>query len=406
MTSTETIIHITSKNEKSPGPQEYVPQTMFGNSAPKYTIARRIEDKPDKNMSPELHMLKSTVGDGPKYSFQGRPKTPKKDNSPGPNYMPPAFGSDSQKSTFHGYVKEKPIGSDAPGPGQYAVPSTIGQGKKFSMKGRIYPPDGPESSSPGPSMYSPNYEAAMPGIRHTHIGSRPQDRKPKDPGPGPGEYVIPSTLKKNAPCFHERIPEHRTFSGPGPAAYETSVPIGSDARKFTMRPRIEIKNKVKGVPYYAYKSSFGEGPKPSFHGRPQEKKAEATPGPSYMPPPFGSDTKKFSFGNRRDVSKRATSAQTPGPGAYQVPSSFGNGRKFTMKGRDFPPEKLNDNPGPAQYAPDYQKLMGGRKTEIGKRLPDKKPTSMGQYYVLPDPDRGPAFTIGRRDNLEIQAGKV
>jgi hypothetical protein len=349
--------------------------------------------------------LPSTIGDAPKYSLYGRPKEPKQEPTPGPNYMPPSFGSDSTKSSFHGYVKRKNQGSDSPGPGHYQVPSTFGEGKKFSMKGRVFPPDEGNVVSPGPSQYDPNYSATMPSVRQNAIRGRVTERAIKDTGPGPGEYVIPSTLKKNASTFRGRIPEARTYSGPGPAAYETTTQIGADARKYSMRSRIDTKKTKLDVPYVAIPSTFGSGPKVSFHGRSESPKTESTPGPNYMPPSFGSDTSKFSFGNRRDISKRATSAHTPGPGEYQIPSSIGQGKKFSIKGREKPPESKEQNPGPAKYSPEYDKLYPGRKTEIGKRFKEKKFQPMGKYYMLPDMDRGPAFTIGRKDNLEVQAGK-
>ena len=405
MTSAETIIHITTKNNKSPGPQDYQPPAEFGNACPKYTISSKTETKRDDQPTPELQNLPSTIGDGPKYSLHGRPKEPKQQPTPGPDYLPPAFGSESKKSSFHGYVKQRGKGGDSPGPGQYAVPSTIGEGKKFSMKGRVFPPEEGIITSPGPSQYDPNYTATMPSIRQNAIRGRPAERAAKDTGPGPGEYVIPSTLKKNAPCFHARTPESRTFSGPGPAAYETQTQIGADSRKYSMRSRIDTKKNTLDIPYNDVPSTFGSGPKATLHGRTESRKVETTPGPNYMPPSFGSDTRKYSFGNRRDISKRATSALTPGPGEYQIPSYMGQGKKFSLKGREKMPESKDQNPGPANYTPEYDKLLAGRKTEIGRRFHEKKQQPMGKYYMLPEPDRGPAYTIGRRDNLDVQAGK-
>ena len=408
MTTTETIVYITKKNNKSPGPSEYEQQSTIGRDCPKFTISGKIEpkernDQDDKGIG--YQVIPSSVGNGPKYSLRGRPKEAKQEQTPGPSYVPPAFGKDAKTSAFH--IKREPKGKNektSPGPGEYAVPSTIGAGKKFSMKGRVFPPEMGESAGPGPAEYNPEFDAVMPKVQQSSMHIRPAERKQKDTGPGPGLYSIPSTLNQNPVSFHKRTEQHIDKISPGPAKYNYDPQIGSDARKYTMRSRIDVKKDVLSVPYYVLESTIGQGRKSTLHGRPKDAKIESSPGPDFMPPSFGSDSHKFSFGNRRDISKRSTSASVPGPGEYDVGTTIGKGLKFSLKGREKIPEEKDINPGPAAYAPNYDKLLAARESKIGARIEVKKEVIGGKYYKLPDPDRGPMYTIGRKSNLDVAPG--
>ncbi|EAY05506.1 hypothetical protein TVAG_080980 [Trichomonas vaginalis G3] len=409
MTSTETVIHIIKSKSHQPGPDQYKTERAFGSDAPKFTIKGRPKDRQDETPGPQYQALKSTVGEGPKFSFHGRPKDSKLDQSPGPDYVPPAFGKGSQASSFHMRKDPKTDAKNTnPGPGEYVIPSTIGAGgHKYTMKARVFPRDGPESAAPGPSAYTPNYDATMPKVRQNTIGSHLTIRTgDKNPTPGPGEYVVPSSLSKRTSCFHSRRPEEKVDSSPGPAAYEYQSQIGKGARKCIIHDRIEQKTKTLDVPINAIPSKFGtEGRKTVFHARTEMHKPEATSGPDYVPPAFGSGSAKYSFGNRRDISKRTTSAMTPGPGAYDLGTTIGKGKRYTMRGREKAGSEAAVTPGPADYVPDYDKLLKGRRSEIGRRLPEpKSDTTNAGFNMLPEM-RGPMITIGRKDYLDVVPGK-
>lgn len=411
MTSTETVIHITHGKSKHPGPDQYVTERKFGADAIHWTIKGRPKDRVDETPGPQYQALKSTVGEGPKFSFHGRPQDSKKEQSPGPDYMPPAFGKGSQASSFHMRKELKQDGpnKDGPGPGAYYIPSSIGAGgKKFTMKARQFPRDGPESAGPGPSAYTPNYQATMPNVRKNTIGSYLQARgiDSKNITPGPGEYVVPSSLSQRTSCFHSRRPEEKVDSSPGPAAYEYQSQIGKAARKCIIHDRIEQKQKYLDVPINAIPSKFGnEGRKSSFHARTPMHKPEATPGPDYVPPSFGSNSTKYSFGNRRDISKRETSAMTPGPGAYDLGTTIGKGKKYSMRSREKAGSAAAVTPGPADYVPDYDKLMKGRASQIGNRLKEPKSDTMNAGFNMLPEIKGPMITIGRKDYLDVVPGK-
>lgn len=222
--------------------------------------------------------------------------------------------------------------------------------------------------------------------------------------PGPGQYEIDRKLATSAMAFHGYKVEAKKDTFPGPGKYDVKHDLGKDAPSFTIRSRIEQNKKPLAVPYQAIPSTIGDGPKPSLHGRYDLKNKESTPGPNYVPPSFGKETKASSLYSRREPKK--SQDQVPGPGQYPIQSTVGAGKKYSMKARQFPPDErgVSASPGPA-YLPNFQDQPKG--ITIHNRIPDPKDKEPAPKYVaLPSTigNDGPKFTIGRREELELSPG--
>jgi hypothetical protein len=166
-----------------PGPQYVIPSTV-GTEVPSFSIRRRIEPSVKNLPNAPYQVIPSTVGQAQKWSFGGRTKEKPLEPTPGPAYVPPAFGKEAPASSFHGkigLIKKKDAPSN-PGPGQYPIPSEIGQGKKFTMKARQFPPgEAGKADGPGPGKYLPNF-LDRPGMRSIHGNvSDPKDKEQRAP---------------------------------------------------------------------------------------------------------------------------------------------------------------------------------------------------------------------------------
>ena len=84
---------------------------------------------------------------------------PDRENTPGPNYVPPPLGSDAAKVAMS-YRHSEPRDSrlDNPGPGAYDIqPKFANDAPKATMHVRTSTRD--TESTPGPAAYSPDYLA-------------------------------------------------------------------------------------------------------------------------------------------------------------------------------------------------------------------------------------------------------
>jgi hypothetical protein len=166
---------------------------------------------------------------------------------------------------------------------------------------------------------------------------------------------------------------------PGPAAYRVRRHMDKpETPTITMRVRTNIPEEHNEAPYYKVPSSFGKVTSVKMHARCDPGRRDATPGPSYMPPPFGSGAHKKGFaapghGTGAASARRARSDQTPlgrrrgpdetpgpGPGAYSTRT-----RDFQADGQRGPRFKAAhdlrwadpETPGPAAYKPKHEKVL-------------------------------------------------
>lgn len=410
MTSSTTVVRVSKNKMVNPGPGAYAMKSTFGTEGIKSSFGGRPKDK-ETQSSAGYENIGSTIGQGPKWSFHGRPKERASSSlSPGPDYVPPSFGKNAQKSAFHGYVKETKTSDITPGPGEYQIKSTLNtKSKAFSIKGRVFPPDEVgKSDSPGPK-FNPNYKFVLPSTKAYQYHQKIETKEKIDPSPGPGQYTIQRKLAGSAMSFHGYHREPKKDIFPGPGLYDVKSELGSDAPRFSIRRRIDRETKVTGAPYECIKSTIGnDGPKYSFGNRRDiQGKDPGPPGPNYVPPPFGKGSRQSSLYSRRDETKRTTPMQTPGPGEYAIKSEIGGGKKFTLKHRQFPPDENGKavSPGPAAYTPKFNDAPPPRT--IHPRLQDPADKEVKPGYSAPQYTFGsdaPKFTIGRKENMDLAPG--
>jgi hypothetical protein len=180
-----------------PGPGKYEVKSQLGKGAPAFSIRPRPELSTSALTKAPYQSVPSCIGEGRKYSLGIRSQIKGPELTPGPDYVPPQFGKTAQSSSLYsrrGDFQTKARAA-SPGPGQYPVATTIGQGRKFTVKARRFAP-GEEGSTagPGPGKYLPNY-LDTPGPRSIHgLVHDPKDKETKPP------YVdIGSTIGKGTP---------------------------------------------------------------------------------------------------------------------------------------------------------------------------------------------------------------
>jgi hypothetical protein len=213
----------------------------------------------EKPNTAPYQMLPSTVGEGPKYSLHSRPADRDAVQSPGPNYIHSPHGTDAAKYSMTSQHDAKPLG-ETPGPGQYTVGSSIVDAPKFTLHGRTPKAIG-GTASPGPTAYSPDsFKWGDQGGRR--ILERFTEHS-LEVSPGPSDYVINRGLGGTSPTLHDRPEEHTVAGGPGPGAYSPTI----TSPAFSIKDRPESTELLNTAPYQILPSTVGEGLKFSLHSR-------------------------------------------------------------------------------------------------------------------------------------------
>jgi hypothetical protein len=208
-------------------------------------------------------------------------------------------------------------------------------------------------------------------------------------------------------AFHGYMaPPKNTMNVPGPK-YDIPSSIGKNVPSFSIRQKCEPSTAhIPKAPYQVIPTTIGDGLKWSFHGRPNDKAKEPTPGPNYVPPAFGKEAPASSFHGKIGPNKKKGSPADPGPGEYPISGEIGKGKKWTMKARQFPPGEAGkpDGPGPGKYLPNDQYRPGHRS--IHPLVPDPKDKETKPQYVDigSTVGEGPKWTIGRKETLALGPG--
>lgn len=294
-----------------------------------------------------------------------------------------------------------------PGPGKYMTTKGL-EGNKYSMKARQWPDDQGAPDGPGAGKYLPDYDKTMRTARKSAIGERPKEGK-RPVTPGPGQYHIDRSPPNKAAAFHIKQREFKYDNLPGPGKYDTSTRIGAETPKYSMRSRIDTSKEVIRAPYQKVPDHFGnEGPKWTMSSRPKTRDYVGAPGPNYMPPPFGRDGRKWTMQSvkTRDVGHGVLSPG-PGTGKYNTRPSTA-GPKYSMKARQWPNDQGGaDGPGGGKYYPDYNKVLPSEpKTQILEKFKEKQPETTPGYVDLGTTNKGPKWTIGRKEPLAVSPGCV
>lgn len=164
----------------SPGPGQYQLKGTIGNEGKSIIIAGRHEDKKDVNLvGPGQYQLPSTLT-GPKFSMGTGEKGTKLNKDALLNPPPGSYSLDSHAEkhgiSFGKDTRDKSKGDGLPGPGAYAVPSTL-DNKGISIQGKTEMKI--PNLSPGPGAYN-SKEDLLKGTGGTvSFGKEPKNSGPK-----------------------------------------------------------------------------------------------------------------------------------------------------------------------------------------------------------------------------------
>lgn len=205
----EVISHISRsiRENQSPGPAAYsIKRSLDSPETPPIPFHARHSISPDLNRAPYVQ-LRSSIGTATPITLHGRPRTRAPDPTPGPGYLPPAFGSGGRK-----------IGFASP---SFGLPS--GTSRRRSETARSTPAVGKrrnadETPGPGPGRYLnrlKEFDGGSPGVQ---IKGSHDFGYGKSETPGPGAYrprydrVLPSAPKYG---MHARtkLPEREQTPG-------------------------------------------------------------------------------------------------------------------------------------------------------------------------------------------------
>lgn len=180
---------------KLPGPGSYTVSREFGKQAIAYSLSPRkraaeprATSKDPPGPGPGAHSVSSRFPEGPKFSVSPR-REPSRAQLPGPGDYDVAvseanterqprccFGTATQANPASGSL-------NTPGPGAYTPPTAVGEGPKFSMKGRFMDPK--HELTPGPGSFGGHW-STLGDYRHT-------------PGRGP-PVAPPASSPRRAPA--------------------------------------------------------------------------------------------------------------------------------------------------------------------------------------------------------------
>ena len=234
---------------------------------------------------------------------------------------------------------------DSVGPGAYSLPPLIPQGPSYSFPqaGRFQTPKN-ESKTMFPSITPEKYrdspkktsKSVPPSFSRTLLFQISES-------PGPGQYLLPSTLYNNYFTIKGKPKEFPVSSNPGPGAYEV---IKSPSIKFPVFTESRLKSPEPatiGVKLL-YPKIYDKGVSYSMRSRPKSTPIFEVPGPGAYYLPSVRESAKISITGRI---KSPSQFNTPGPGSYTI-----NLRKTSPEYSMGLPYKKNANfntPGPADY---------------------------------------------------------
>jgi hypothetical protein len=406
MTSVATVIYKTSKFQ-TPGPGAYTPPSDFGN-ATQWSIKHQYPDR-DRSNRAGYDALPTTIGTAQKWSLSSRHKERNYNEVPGPKYVPPDFGKDGHITCFHQRTRAgDPVFADGPGVGKYRYDCDLDPGHKYSMKARLFPDNMGRIDGPGAGKYLPDFERVLPSPRRSMIRDKLNELSTLQT-PGPGQYPIDRTLLNRPAAFHIQQREQPGPVSPGPK-WDTRPRAGSETPSYSLRSRIDPRKELLKPPYQKLQDVVGnENPRWSFSIRPKDRNWICSPGPTYIPPNFGHDGRKWTAvqDRGRDIGQ-GNIPIGPGGGKYnnRMESTL---PKWTMKAREFGPDlTLPDGPGTGKYLPDFAKVLpsDGKGRQILERFKPKAPPLGGEYVDLGSTNRSPRWTIQPREPIAVMEGCI
>ena len=187
---------------------------------------------------------------------------------------------------------------------------------------------------------------------------------------------------------------------PGPGSYSINSTFGK-VPKIVFKFRKQTFEKIDERPIMGVTSMIGKGPKCKILTKPKEPQQFNTPGPNFVPPPFGKNSIKISF-NKSKYTQRKISI-SPGPSDYVYNyNEFGkNSSKVSIHtngGSGINWTNL-DSPGPASYGIKFEKIFSKSpsytisnkyekpKEPISARLAPPRNSLSGPKWTMPKTGR-------------------
>lgn len=400
----------------------------------------------------------------PAFSFAGKPVGQVETTpliTPGPGTYVVRQEVDYQTTAIKfGHSLRRPDlkASLVPGPGAYETPTFLHDlhqkfpsqsgGKKgkqaASMKGfkdranRMLP------DYPGPGTYNPANKSSAPSLP---IASKTfAFWKSNEDTPGPGAYS--PSYSDRRPAVSMKTGQRSSLNGlmgtfgPGPAAYNTKRREDNSPKYgFGTAPKMVRSSSTEAFPgpgkYNSILSSSGRGL--VFSGKPVIKPLDSNPGPgSYSPKgPVTSSAIGIGGGKRApfliakdlpgpgeynptnpvhrvvhstnlNMSARRPLGPidpTPGPGAYDVPSTVEDGPKVSIGGRRGELSQPRPVPGPGAHNPSYDYVqshrpMAGISTSQRSTLSHTS-GSPGAKYDIAKRFEGPAWSFKKESGIKL-----
>ena len=206
---------------------------------------------------------------------------------------------------------------------------------------------------------------------------------------------------------------------PGPGSYNVVKDFGYESKAIKIRSRPQTHIVENNTPIFSPPSTFGKVPKITLGYRTEPKNTFQTPSPNYVPPQFGTQSRKISFpsafkvikdrdGNQTIDYKKKNQNETPGPGpcAYNIidKTFLPNQKKgILMKGTHNFGYDVIETPGPGSYNPKFnQVLPSSPKINIHTKTEKKNENVITpDYRNLGSTLTGPKFTMKARAKDDI-----
>lgn len=202
---------------------------------------------------------------------------------------------------------------------------------------------------------------------------------------------------------------------PGPAHYNVNYSFMDKKPAIVMRGRHSQKIEHMNPPLYNPPSTFGKVTGITLHGRTETKRKWETPGPTFIPPSFGSGCRTVAIaplpkndGAKTSLARRRNPDETPGPGpAASVlrDSAFdANGKVgYTIKGCHNFEYAKTVSPGPGAYMPKFAAVLPSAPKIGFHNRPEEKPTAETPGYrnLGSTLGEGPKWTMKARATDDI-----
>jgi hypothetical protein len=291
-------------------------------------------------------------------------------------------------------LNESPVSSL--GPGSYSPIKNL-----YSCHSAVFSKDDRfkhvKSSSPGPGAYDPKgekvvvtkFSTAQRGVKNSENFPGPgyyETPQSKSPGksmigrnfindsarisPGPGSYDFPIHLLESSPSYSmnkaSRVPLSTTARSPGFLSLGSTLISPGKSFPKGKRPELVNDNHSPDPTKYNKPSFIGEGPKFSIPERKTNYITSDVPGPAYYSPKLQLTKNASTFSRQARFTLKTSNS--PGPGQYES-------LKFKPITYSFPKkvieaEDSDDEPGPGHYNLPSSFPESVKSKSLKKKLPE------------------------------------